>query len=91
MKIVLDRHEMESHPLSRHLEVHGLKLPDHNPVLSVEEIRSLYATQYPEINTATVTRPEQVGNKLVYRFSTAVEIQGAFAFFFRLGFQALCL
>jgi len=63
---------METRPLTRYFEVHGVKLPDPNPSVSVEEIRSLYSNQYPEIATATVTGPEQVGDKLVYRFSTAV-------------------
>jgi len=56
--------------------VHGVKLPDPNPSLSVEEIRGLYSQQYPEIATAAVTGPEQVGDKLVYRFSTAVGTKG---------------
>jgi PRTRC genetic system protein C len=67
---------MESHPLNRFFEVHGVKLPDPNPALTVEEIRALYSQQYPEIATATVTGPEQVGDKLVYRFSTAIGTKG---------------
>jgi PRTRC genetic system protein C len=67
---------MESHPLSRYFEVHGVKLPDPNPSLSVEEIRGFYSQQYPEIATAAVAGPEQVGDKLVYRFSTAVGTKG---------------
>jgi len=82
---------MESHPLSRYFEVHGVKLPDPSPSLSVEEIRSFYSSQYPEIATATVTGPEQVGDKVVYRFSTAIEIPGAFAFFSHFHIHAFCL
>jgi PRTRC genetic system protein C len=67
---------MESHPLSRYFEVHGVKLPDPNPAVSVEEIRTLYSQQFPEIATAAVTGPEQVGDKLVYRFSTAIGTKG---------------
>jgi len=67
---------MESHPLCRYFEVHGVKLPDPNPALTVEEIRALYSQQYPEIATATVTGPEQVEDKLVYRFSTAIGTKG---------------
>jgi PRTRC genetic system protein C len=67
---------MEGHPLSRFFEVHGIKLPDPNPTLSVEEIRGLYSSQFPEIATATVTGPEQVGDKLVYRFSTSIGTKG---------------
>jgi len=32
-----------------------------------------------------------MGDKLRYQFTRAIEIQGAFAFFFRLGFQAFSL
>jgi PRTRC genetic system protein C len=67
---------MESHPLSRHFEFNGIRLPDISPSLSVEEVRSLYSQQFPEIATATITGPEQVGDKLVYRFSTAVGVKG---------------
>jgi PRTRC genetic system protein C len=67
---------MESHILHRYFEVHGVKLPDPNPALSVEEIRGLYSQQYPEIAAAAVTGPEQVGDKLVYRFSTAIGTKG---------------
>ena len=82
---------MESHQLSRYFEFNGVRLPDINPQLTVEEIRAAYAHQYPDIATATITGPEAVGDKLRYLFSRAVEIQGAFAFFFRLGFQAFSL
>jgi PRTRC genetic system protein C len=67
---------MESHPLSRYFEVHGVKLPDPNPALSVEEVRGFYSQQYPEIATATVTGPEQVGDKLRYLFSQAIGTKG---------------
>jgi PRTRC genetic system protein C len=67
---------MESHPLSRHFEFNGIRLPDISPSLSVDEIRTLYSQQFPEIATAAVTGPEQVGDKLVYRFSTAIGTKG---------------
>jgi len=40
---------MESHQLSRYFEFNGVRLPDINPTLSVEEIRAAYAHQYPDI------------------------------------------
>jgi PRTRC genetic system protein C len=54
----------------------GAKLPDPNEQLDVEQVRSLYATQFPEIATATVTGPEAVGDKLVYRFERAIGSKG---------------
>ena len=41
----------------------GLRLPDPNPKLTVEEVINLYATTYPEITTAAIEGPEVVGNK----------------------------
>ena len=38
---------MESHVLSRIFEFNGVRLPDPDPKLSPEEIRNLYAHQYP--------------------------------------------
>ncbi len=55
---------MESHQLVRYFEFNGVRLPDINPTLSVEEIRAAYAHQYPDIATATFTGPEAVGDKL---------------------------
>ena len=67
---------MEGRPLSRHFEFNGVRLPDVDPKLSPEEVRNLYAHQYPEIATASITGPEAVGDKLVYRFSRAIGTKG---------------
>ena len=82
---------MESHILTRYMKFNGVRLQAINPKLTVEEIRTAYAHQYPDIATATITGPEAVGDKLRYSFSRAVEILGAFAFFSRFRFQAFCL
>ena len=49
---------MESHPLSRHFEFNGVRLPDIDPKLSPEEIRTLYSHTYPDIATASITGPD---------------------------------
>jgi PRTRC genetic system protein C len=67
---------METHILSRVFEFNGVRLPDPDPKLTVEEVRSLYSHQYPDIATATITGPETVGDKLVYRFSRAIGTKG---------------
>jgi len=67
---------MESRILSRYFEFHGVLLPDINPSLSPEEIRTAYAQQYPDIATATITGPEAVGDKLRYSFSRAIGSKG---------------
>ena len=67
---------MESHELSRYFEFNGVRLPDINSTLSVEEIRAAYAHQFPDIATATITGPVAVGDKLRYLFSRAVGVKG---------------
>jgi PRTRC genetic system protein C len=67
---------MEAKPLARSFEFHGVRLPDPNPTLSVEEVRSLYAHQYPDIATAAITGPEAVGDKLRYKFTRAIGSKG---------------
>ncbi len=67
---------MESRVLERVFEFNGLRLPEVSPKLSPEEIRTLYSQQYPDIAAATITGPEAVGDKLVYRFTRAVGTKG---------------
>ena len=67
---------MESHVLSRYFEFSGVRLPDINPSLSVEEIRTAYAHQYPDIATATITGPEAIDDKLRYQFTRAIGSKG---------------
>jgi len=67
---------METHILSRVFEFNGVRLPDPDPKLTVEEVRSLYSHQYPDIATAAITGPETVGDKLVYRFTRAIGTKG---------------
>jgi len=67
---------MEAKILSRAFEFNGVRLPDPNPSLSVEEVRALYAHQYPDIATAAITGPEAVGDKLRYQFTRAIGSKG---------------
>jgi PRTRC genetic system protein C len=67
---------MESRVLSRFFEFNGVRLPDINPRLSPEEIRNLYAHQYPDIATAAITGPEAIGDKLRYQFTRAIGSKG---------------
>ena len=67
---------MEGRPLSRHFEFNGVRLPDVDPKLPPEEIRILYSHEFPDIATASITGPEAVGDKLVYRFTRAIGTKG---------------
>jgi len=39
-------------------------------------VRAVLATMYPDIATATITGPEAVGEKLIYRFVAAIGTKG---------------
>jgi PRTRC genetic system protein C len=67
---------MEIHVLSRTFEFNGVRLPDPDPKLSPEEVRNLYAHQFPDIATAAITGPEAVGDKLRYQFTRAIGSKG---------------
>jgi len=45
---------MKSTPMRREFSFHGLKLPDPNPQMSVEDVRGVLSMQYPEIATAAI-------------------------------------
>jgi PRTRC genetic system protein C len=62
--------------MAREFRYDGVRLPDPNPKLSVEEARTAFSATYPEIATAAVTGPEAVGNKLVFHFAKAIGTKG---------------
>ena len=62
--------------MSRDFSYNGLKLPDPNPAMTPEEVRQFYATQYPDITTASITGPEAEGDKLRYSFVRAIGSKG---------------
>jgi len=62
--------------MDREFRYDGVRLPDPNPKLSIEEVRTAFSATYPEIATAAVTGPEAVGNKLVYHFAKAIGTKG---------------
>ncbi len=62
--------------MAREFRYDELRLPDPNPRLSVDEVRTAFSATYPEIATAALTGPETVGNKLVYHFTKAIGTKG---------------
>ena len=52
---------MQASPLIRSFSFLGLRLPDPDNQLSPEEVKTFFATQYPELATASITGPEVVG------------------------------
>jgi PRTRC genetic system protein C len=62
--------------MTRSFEFCGIRLPDPNPAMCVDEVKALYATQYPELATAVVNGPEAVGDKMRYTFDRAIGSKG---------------
>lgn len=67
---------MKAVAMKRQFSFAGLKFPDPDPRMSVEEVRGVLALQYPEIATATVSGPEAVGETLKYTFERAIGSKG---------------
>jgi PRTRC genetic system protein C len=67
---------MEKTSLMRSFSFNGLKLPEPDEQMSVEEVKSFYANQYPELTTAAISGPEIVGNTIQYTFSRAIGTKG---------------
>ena len=62
--------------MTRIFQFQGIRLPDPNPTMSVDEVKALYAVQYPELATAVVNGPEAVGDKMRYTFDRAIGSKG---------------
>jgi PRTRC genetic system protein C len=61
---------------TREFLYNGVRLPDPNPRMTVEEVRATYASVYPDIATASVDGPEPVGDKMRYTFTRAIGSKG---------------
>jgi PRTRC genetic system protein C len=62
--------------LTREFAYNGVKLPDPNPELSVEEVGDMYVATYPELATAAVEGPSPANGKMQYTFTRAVGVKG---------------
>jgi len=62
--------------MTRVFQFQGIRLPDPNPEMSVEEVKALYAAQYPELATAVVNGPKAAGDKMRYTFERAIGSKG---------------
>ena len=67
---------MQTGVVTREFSFNGLKLPDPDPKLNPEQVRSMLATLYPDIATASITGPEAVGDRLRYSFVRAIGTKG---------------
>lgn len=67
---------MKIESLTREFKYNGVKLADPNPAFTITQVRDFFATVYPEIISADIEGPEQIGAKAIYSFRRAVGTKG---------------
>ncbi len=68
---------MQVTTLERTFNYNGVALPDIDPKMSPDEVKSFYAsTMYPELTSAVVEGPDDSNSKLKYSFRKAVGTKG---------------
>lgn len=67
---------MDIQKLLREFRYNGVVLVDPNETFSLVQVRDFYATVYPEILSADIEGPQQVGAKTIYTFRRAVGTKG---------------
>lgn len=67
---------LTSTQLPREFSFNGVKLEDPGIEFDVDEVRTLYANQYPELNTAVVEDPQYTGTAVAYKFVRSVGTKG---------------
>jgi PRTRC genetic system protein C len=67
---------LKASSLPREFVFNGSRIPDPDPQMSIDQVRDLLTPSYPEIATATVTGPEDMGTSLRYSFSRAIGSKG---------------
>jgi PRTRC genetic system protein C len=67
---------IEAKALSRSFTYNGVKLPDPDPTMTPEEVKTIYSHQYPELATAAITGPEATGETLRYSFVRSIGTKG---------------
>jgi PRTRC genetic system protein C len=82
---------MQASAMRREFSFLGIRLPDPDSRMTVEDVRGVLSMQYPEIATAAISGPEAVGDTMRYTFERAIEIRGASAFFGGVPFQGFCV
>lgn len=68
---------MDIQNLQREFRYNGVALADPNQAFTLPQVRDFFANVYPEITSADIEGPEQVGAKVIYTFRRAVGTKGA--------------
>ena len=62
--------------LLREFYYNGVRIPDPGPGMTVDQVRDLLTPTYPEMATASITGPEDMGDVLRYTFNRAIGSKG---------------
>ena len=63
--------------LTRKFQYNSITLSDPNPALTPEQVKEVYAGQYPELTNSVVEGPVTKGGTATYKFTRAVGSKGA--------------
>ena len=67
---------MQARAMRREFSFLGIRLPDPDSRMTVEDVRGVLSMQYPEIATAAISGPEAVGDTMKYTFERAIRREG---------------
>lgn len=67
---------MEIQNLTREFNYNGVRLADPSPTLTLAQVRDFYSNVYPEIISADIEGPKNVGANAIYTFRRAVGTKG---------------
>jgi PRTRC genetic system protein C len=67
---------MEIQTLTRKFKYNGIDLQDPGTGMTADEVRELYAMQFPELNNAVVEGPVTSGTEQTFTFVRAVGSKG---------------
>jgi PRTRC genetic system protein C len=67
---------LKTKALLREFFYNGVRIPDPDPAMTVEQVRDLLTPNFPEIAIASVSGPEDTGTELRYTFSRAIGTKG---------------
>ena len=67
---------MQARAMRREFSFLGIRLPDPDSRMTVEDVRAVLSMQYPEIATAAISGPEAEGDTIKYTFERAIGSKG---------------
>lgn len=67
---------LQTQEIKRVFRYNGLTLPDPNPGMHIDKVKSMFAMQFPELNNSAVEGPVTKGGVATFTFIRAVGAKG---------------